>query len=443
MIDTTWNRRTWALAGPVIITNISIPLLGAVDTAVVGHLPEPQSLGAIAVGALIFNVLYHGCNFLRMGTTGLTAQAYGAHDGEQLRNWFFRSVLVAASIGLIISVLQSPILQLSLYSIGASQEVSSISEDYFNIRIWGAPFALSNIAVVGWFIGTQNVRAALISQIFMNGLNIVLDLWFVIGLGWGIEGVAIATLASEISAVILAFFLARKIMNKMPGTFKLSRLLDLSNLRRMFSINSNIFVRSLALQFALLTLTATGARIDDITLAANVVLFNFFLFTSYALDGFANAAEALVGQAVGQKNRLECREAVLATGKWAIVFALIFSIIFWFGGNTLINLLTNIVEIREAAREYVQWLVLLPVIAVWSFQLDGVYIGATWSREMRNGMLLSLLIFLVLLFLLVPIFANHGLWAAFTIFMGVRGATLMIWYPNLELSIAKKTEREF
>ena len=435
MAESNWHRRTWAIAGPVIITNISVPLLGAVDTAVVGHLPEPKFLGAVAVGSLVFNFLYHGCNFLRMGTTGLTAQAYGARDGNQIRDWLFRSVVLSTSIGLILFSLQIPIITFSLYLIGASKEVSSIAGNYFEIRIWGSPLALSNIAILGWFIGTQNVRAALISQVFMNTLNIFLDLWFVIGLGWGVEGVALATLISEMATVVLALLIAATMLRKIPGSFDLHRLFNFTELQHMFVVNANIFVRSLCNQLVHVTLTAIGARIGDITLAANVILLNFFLFISYGLDAFANAAEALVGEAIGRKNRVECRKAVEATTKWALGFSFIFCLFFFIFGGMLIDLLTTIPEVRTTAQEYLPWIILLPIVAVWAFQFDGIYIGATWSREMRNSMILAVTAFLGSLVILLPEFSNHGLWAAYIIFLGVRGIMLIVWYPGLESTI--------
>tara|TARA_B100001123_G_scaffold435855_1_gene565144 strand:- start:195 stop:1331 length:1137 start_codon:yes stop_codon:yes gene_type:complete len=370
-----------------------------------------------------------------MGTTGLTAQAYGARDGNQIRDWLFRSIVLSTSIGLVLFSLQLPIIDFSLYLIGASKEVSSIAENYFEIRVWGSPFALSNIAILGWFIGTQNVRAALISQVFMNTLNILLDLWFVIWLGWGVEGVAVATLISEITTVVLALLITARIFRNIPGSFDLHRLFNFTELQHMFVVNANIFVRSLCNQLVHVTLTAIGARIGDITLAANVILLNFFLFISYGLDAFANAAEALVGEAIGKKSRIDCSKAVKTTTKWAFGFSLIFCLLCLVFGGVLIDLLTTIPEVRTAAREYLPWIVLLPIVAVWAFQFDGIYIGATWSREMRNSMILAVIAFLGSLVVLLPEFSNHGLWAAYIIFLGVRGIMLIVWYPGLEAGI--------
>ncbi|MBT3306143.1 MAG: MATE family efflux transporter [Alphaproteobacteria bacterium] len=435
MTAENWNRKTWMLAGPVILSNVSVPLLGAVDTAVVGQLPGPHYLGAVAVGALIFSVVYQGCNFLRMGTTGLTAQSLGAGDADEVRAWLARAGLLAITVGIILIVIQVPVIWASLLAVNPSDRVAPLTESYFSIRIWGAPMALLNLAMLGWFFGIQNTRAALATQIFMNGVNIVLDLWFVLGLGWGVEGVAWATLISEVSAVGLGLWLAARNLDRIGGHWQLSRIKNTGRLARMIRVNGDIFIRSMCLQAAFVMVISIGARMGDLTLAANAVLLNFQIFSAYAMDAFANAAEALTGEAVGARDRGRFRRAVKASSLWALIFSAGFTGLFYVVGPWLIDLLTSVEEVRQAARIYLPWVVALPMISVWSFQLDGIFIGATWTAQMRNGMAMSLAVFITALYLMVPDMGNHGLWLAFCTFMVTRALTLGVVYPRLERGV--------
>ena len=430
-----WHRRTWRIALPVMITNISVPILGIVDIAVVGRLPGPEFVGAVAVGALIFSMLYHGCNFLRMGTTGLTAQSFGAKDGSEVRTWLVRALFLGAVIGILMIAAQWVIFETSTLIIGPSEKVRPLTEEYFYIRIWGAPASLANYALLGWFFGVQNTRAALITQIFMNGMNVILDFWFVMGLGWGVAGVAWATLISEISAVALGLIFAAQHLNKLGGRFKRADIMQAAPLKRMLSVNRDIFIRSMCLQTVFIVLTSIGARMGDTVLAANAILLHIQIFTSHALDGFAMAAEALAGEAKGAKSRKRFDAAVRASSIWSLIVAVFLCIATALLGGAVIDLLTTQESVRAVARQYLIWSVFLPLLSVWSYQLDGIFIGCTWSREMRNSMILSLTAYLIALAALVPVFGNHGLWAGLAVLMVARTITMGWMLPRLQKTI--------
>ena len=428
----SWDKKTWRLAGPVILSNMSVPLLGAVDIAVVGHLPEPQFLGAVAVGALIFSLIYHIMNFLRMGTTGLTAQALGAQDTAEVRAWLARAAILSGAISIGILALQTPILWVSLHLVGASPEVSALAADYFLIRVWGAPAALAIYALTGWFFGIQNTRAALILQLWLNGLNIVLDLWFVLGLGWAVEGVAAATLIAKYVAVVLGLILVRRELRRIGGQWQIGDVYHIARLKRMARVNGDIFLRSIGVQLVLVVFKSTGARMGDLELAANSILLQMSFFMVFGLDGFANAAEAMVGKAVGAKDREQFRQAVKVTTRWAAIFAILFSFCFFVGGKHIIAMMTSIAEVQTVANQYLDWVIAMPIISVWCFQLDGVFIGATWTRAMRNTMAVSTALYIGCVLLTVPAFGNHGLWFSFLLFFAFRGITLAFHYRALE-----------
>ena len=438
------HREVWRLAGPIIVANLSIPLLGAVDTAVMGHLSEPYYLGAIAIGALIFSYLYWGFSFLRMGTTAFAAQASGAGDATEIAMALARAILSAAALGLAVVLIQAPIVSLALAFIDASAEVESHARSYYQIRIWGAPAALANFAILGWLFGIRRAGVALVMQIFMNGLNIVLDLWFVIGLGWGVEGVAAATVVSEYSACVLGFLLCKPRLRALrltprPLKFWIASVLESRAVARLFTVNRDIFVRTLCLVSAYAIFTARGARMGDVVLAANAVLLILQTFLSFGLDGFAQAAEAMVGGAKGARDRAALRVTVRVTTQWAAVTALVYALAYALLGEFLIALLTDMEEIKATARRYLPWLVASPLISVWCYQLDGIFIGATQSRDMRNAMILSFAVFVAAVALLQPQLGNHGLWLALMIFMVARAITLGVRYPRLERAVAERS----
>ena len=422
------DRDVWRIAAPMILSNISVPLLGMVDTGVTGHLDSPSYLGAVAIGATIFGFLYTGMNFLRMGTTGIAAQRFGAEDNDGLRVSLGQALIVSFLIALSLIALHVPIGQFAMNLIGAEPDVESYALEYFSIRIWSAPGTLANYVLIGWFIGLQNARVPLYIFLTINISNIILDLLFVLGLGMKVDGVALASVIAEYSGVVVGLFFAARALRNRSGHWPMARLFNVRAYSAFFAVNANLFVRTMALMFAFAFVTAQGARLGGLVLAANAVLMNLQNLTAFALDGFAHAAEALVGKAVGQKRRDILQHSVRLALKWSLLFALGFCVLYVLIGPPLIRLLTNLPDVRSTAMEYLPWLVISPLISVWSFLYDGVYVGATRAKEMRNLMVISTFVVFLPAWFLLQDYGNHGLWLAFTIFMASRGALMHIWY---------------
>lgn len=433
-----WHRRVWRLAGPLILSNLSVPLMGAVDTAVMGHLPAAAYIGAVALAATVFNFVYWGLGFLRMGTTGFTAQAFGARDALEIRAALFRPLLLAGLLGLSLIALQAPIGWLAFRLLDGSLEVTALARTYYDIRIWGAPAALASYALWGWLLGVQRARETFLLQILLNGVNILLALLFVVGFGWRIAGVAGATLVSEWLAALVGLALSLQAMRGFHAVERLTRarVLARAALLDLFRTNGNIFLRTLCLIFAFSYFTSRSARMGDLVLAANAVLFQFQLFMSYGLDGFANAAAAFVGSAIGAVNRRDFQNAVRITTFWAAALAGLATVVYALLGPSLIDLLTSQQAVRATARAYLPWMIASPLVSFWCFQLDGVFFGATSTAEMRNAMTLSLAAYLAATELLLPRWGNDGLWLALLIFMAVRGLALGAYYPRLERRVA-------
>ena len=435
MSEGNWNRRVWRLAGPLMLANITIPLLGAVDTAVVGHLDEVYYLGAVAVGSLIFNFLYWGFGFLRMGTTGFAAQAHGADDRGEAVATLGRAMVIAVVIGIGLLALQSLIIEGAMAIMEAGADVDAQTRAYYAIRIWSAPAALANYVVLGWFLGMQNARAGLIIQLVINLINIVLDLAFVVGLGMAVEGVAMATVIAEYAGLGLGLVMIRSALARGGVAIDWKRVLDPARMRHMIGVNRDIFLRTLCLITAFAYLTIQGARMGDVILAANAVLLIMLTFMAYALDGFANAAQALVGRAVGEGSKADYRGVVRASTIWALAFAAAFTLVYAATGALIIDGLTTLPEVRAAARLALPWMIAAPLISVWGYQLDGIFIGAMLTREMRNAMILSLFVFLAAVEIFRPLYGNHGIWLGFTLFMVARGVTLGYYFPRIEKGI--------
>ena len=409
---------------------MTVPLLGIVDTAVVGHLDSPVYLAAVAVGAVVFGFLFTACNFLRMGTTGVAAQRHGAEDLAGLKSLLAQSLLVVAAISVALLALQAPVLALALRLIAPEPQVSALAAEYFQIRIWAAPAVLANFVLVGWFIGMSNGRVPLIIMVTVNLLNILLDLLFVVVLDWRVAGVAAASVIAEYSGMALGLWLAWRTLRTLgaPARWRLDE-------RRVFtallSVNASLLVRTLSLMFAFAFLTAQGARLGSSVLAANAVLIQFLYLLSYALDGLANAAEALVGRAVGRRDEEGLRRAIRLSMLWSVVVAAGFMFAYALAGPSLIRLMTGLEEVRALALAHLPWLIAAPLVCLWPFLYDGIFVGATRAREMRDTMLLATFGIFVPGWYLLQGFGNHGLWAAFLAFMAVRGLGLHLWLRHL------------
>ncbi|MGF1466304.1 MAG: MATE family efflux transporter [Sandaracinaceae bacterium] len=423
------HRRILALAGPVMVSNVTTPLLGVVDTAVVGRIPDPAYLGAVAVGSLVFTFVFWAFGFLRMGTTGLTSQAVGARDGTEVGAALGRSVLLGAAFGLLLLALLWPIRELAFGLLPGSAKVEGLARGYVDLRFLAAPATLMNYALLGWFLGLGQARTALVLQLVLNGANIVLDATFVLALGWGVRGVALGTVLAEALALALGLWLAARALRGY-GPLRLAAIRQAGALRRTVGVNLDIMVRSLALMAVFVVFTAEGARRGDVILAANAVLLQLISVSAFFLDGVAYAAEALVGRAVGAADRRGLEDAVRMTTAWAAALAVGLSAVYAATGPWLIDALTVDAGARATARAFLPWAVAGPVVGVWAFQLDGIFIGATRGPDMRNASLLSLAIFGVAYAGLVP-WGNHGLWASLFVHYGARTGTLLAYVPGL------------
>ncbi len=416
-----WHRRVLTLALPIVLANLTQPILGAVDTAVAGHLDGPQYLGGVALGGLVFSFVFWGFGFLRMGTTGLVAQAFGARDAVALRASLLRALMLALAIGVAVLVLQAPIVRYALVALGGSAAVQQTASTYCHARIWAAPFALANYVVLGYLLGCQRVRLALVVQVFINAMNVVAVLLSVYRFGWGIAGIGAATAFADFCGFALGVALLWRLRERGLAPLGVRALFDGHAIRRLVAINRDIFIRTLCLLGAFGWFAHLGARQGDALLAANALLLNFQTFTAYGLDGFAHAAEALVGAAAGARDRHAFRQAVKVTMLWSVIGAAGFSVAYWLGGEWIIGQLTDQAVVRAAALRYLPWAAVLPLASVAGFQLDGVFIGATRTRELMVAMGVSFAVFAVAAWALVGAMGNHGLWMALTVFMVTRG----------------------
>lgn len=417
------HKRVWALAAPMILSNLSVPLVALVDSAVIGHLPHAHQLAAVAVGGSLYTLLVWTVGFLRMGTTGFSAQAAGRDDGGALRQILLQGLLLGGLLAALLIGQALPLSDAALKLMNPSVQLDELARSYLHIRLFGLPAALTTYALVGWLLGTQNARGPLAILLAISLINVALDLLFVLGLQWGVAGAAWASVIAEWSGALLGLYLARRALRAYAGSLDWAALRRWINWRPLLAVNRDIFIRTLALQAVFFLITVQGARLGDATVAANALLLNGLLLTAHALDGLAHALEALCGHALGARDRTALRRTLIIAGIWSLLASVAFALFFLLGGHWFIRLQTNIEGVREAAFTNLPYLALLPLIAVWSYLLDGLFIGATRAREMRDAMLLALLLSLPLAWALQPL-GNQGLWLAFLSFMGLRSLCL-------------------
>ena len=439
MAEHSLYRRVIQLAIPVVLANLSVPLLGAVDTATMGHMDAPYYLAALAIGSLIFSFMYWGFGFLRMGTTGFAAQALGAKDPEALGNSLMQAIILALIIAVVVVLAQGLISALAFSVLAGSAEAMGHAQAYFEIRIWSAPATLATYAIIGWFIGIQRTRDTLVVQLVLNGLNAALDYWFVVGLGWGVEGVALGTVIAEYTALIVAVLLVRRRWQANGASTSREGMLNTGSLVRLVSVNSDIFLRTFCLVTAFALVTREGGRLGDVWLDANAILMMFVTFLSYGLDGFAMAAEGLVGSAFGARDRKALQAAARTSTILAVATAGAYSLVYLMFGPAIIGLLTSLQEVQAIAEAYLPWVIAIPLLSVWCYQLDGIFIGAQRSRDMRNMMIVSFAVFLLVLYGGLADMGNHAIWAALLSFFILRGVTLMVRYPALLRAAEKPT----
>jgi MATE family multidrug resistance protein len=426
------HRESWRLAWPLILSNLSVPLLGIVDTAVVGHLDTPRYLGGVALGAMLMSVIYWMFGFLRMGTTALTAQAFGAADSAETRAALGRAMLLATGLGLSVILVGPLVVTLSERLFAPDREVGTEFQRYLAIRLVGAPAALASMALFGWLLGLQDSRRPLLLMLVTNGINAVLAILLVFGFGMATAGVALATVLAEYGGLGLGLLVARKAWRQQGGWPGWPRIMMLDRFRRLLAVNRDLFLRSLMLEAAFLAFTTIGSRQGELVLAGNAVLMNFFTVAAYGLDGFAHATEAMVGRAVGARNRPGFQAAVRAGFANAAVLALLMTLAFAVLGGWGVRLMTGLEGVRVQAMVFLPYIVALPLVSVWAFLFDGVFFGATRTAELRNGMAASLAVFAAFLWLLLPPLGNHGLWLAFLVFLAGRGVILGLIYRRAD-----------
>lgn len=425
------HRHILAIALPVVISNVSTPLTGLVDTAVMGRLEDAAYIGAIALGSIILTFLFWGMGFLKMSTSALTAQACGAGNDDEIRACLFRALGIGLAAGSLMVIFHGPLGSLAFDLVEGTQKVETLAKRYFDVRIWSAPAVLANYVLVGWFIGLGKAKIALVIQIVLNVVNLLLDVYFVLWLGYDVAGVAAASAIAEYTALGLGVWLMMRNLKLRAGIFSMARILDPEKLRRTLAINRDILIRTLCLIFAFSWFTTQGAKGGDVLLATNAILLNLVTLSAHLLDGFAVAAETLTGQAYGAKNKQNFTRAVKLSTLWAVVISLFVSLALWLGGGFLIGLLTVNMDVRNTAMIYLPWAASAPVAAILAYQLDGVYNGVTRTAEMRNLMIVSLAFYLGAWWILAPLYGNHGLWAALIFFLLARGLTLAMRYPAM------------
>ncbi len=429
------HARVLRIAVPIVISNATVPLLGLVDTGVVGQLGEAAPIGAVGIGALVLTAVYWIFGFLRMGTTGLAAQARGQGNSAEVAALLTRALMIGLGAGAVMILCQVPLFWGAFRLAPASAEVEGLARGYMAIRVWSAPAAIAIYGIIGWLIAAERTRDVLMLQVWMNGVNIALDLLFVLGFDWGVRGVAVATFLAEWSGLAMGLWLCRAAF-RVPDWRDWARVFDRARLVTMARVNSDILIRSALLQAVIVSFLFLASDFGDVTLAANQVLLQFLEITAFALDGFAFAAEALVGHAMGARALATLRRAAWLSSLWGIGLAVALALGFWFGGPWVIDLLAKAPGVQAEARVYLPWMVAVPILGVAAWMLDGIFIGATRTGDMRNMMLVSFAVYVASVAVLLPLMGNHGLWAALLICFVARGVTLGLRYPALERAAA-------
>lgn len=421
------DKKIFRLALPNIISNITIPLLGMIDIAIAGHLGSAIYIGAIALASNIFNMVYWNFGFLRMSSSGFTAQAYGARNFGEAMNVLIRSLIVAIGFGILILILQVPIEKLAIGFIKSGPETIQNVEFYFRICIWSAPAVLGVYAFKGWFIGMQNARTPMIISIINNVLNIVLSLIFVFGFDMKIKGIALGTMLSQIITFAISIALWFRFYSKMLKYINLKSVLETTALKSFFKVNGDVFIRTFMLTLVTTFFTFVSSGMGDTILAVNALLMQFFMLFSYFMDGFAYAGEALTGRFIGSKNHLLLRYMIKRLFFWGFIVSAVSALLYVLFPNQILEVLTNNQEVIDATKSFTFWTILIPITGFAAFLWDGIFIGATASKEMRNAMVLSAITFFVCYYSTKTYLGNNALWLSFIIYLAVRGIIQTLW----------------
>lgn len=432
------HRRVLYLAIPVVLSNATMPILGAVDTAVVGQMGLAAPIGAVGIAAVIITAIFWLFGFLRMGVSGLTAQALGEKNIIEANALLIRSLIIGFVVGLFFIILQSPLFFGALFISPASEDVKFLAKEYLNIRIYSGPAVIGLYGITGWLIAKERTKSIFLIQFLMNTINISLDLVFVLQLEMGVEGVAFASLIAEWSGFLIGLWYTKEAFGK--STWKNKKyIFDTIRLKKMAIVNSDILIRTLLLQAAILSFIFLGSSFDDNTLAANQILIQFLHIASYGLDGFAVASESLVGKAVGAKKINDLRQTVKVTSIWGAITIIFMTAFFWIFGDIFIKLMTTSIDIQNITIQYLPWMIVAPLAGGASWMLDGIFIGATRTTDMRNMMIISFIVYIISIIIFLPYFGNHGLWLALIIFYIARGITLGLRYNKIEISLITKS----
>ena len=432
------HRRVLYLAIPVVLSNATMPILGAVDTAVVGQMGLAAPIGAVGIAAVIITAIFWLFGFLRMGVSGLTAQALGEKNITEANALLIRSLIIGFIVGLFFIILQSPVFFGALFISPASEDVKFLAKEYLNIRIYSGPAVIGLYGITGWLIAKERTKSIFLIQFLMNAINISLDLVFVLQLEMGVEGVASASLIAEWSGFLIGLWLTKEAFGK--STWKNKKyIFDTIRLKKMAIVNIDILIRTLLLQAAILSFIFLGSSFDDNTLAANQILIQFLHIASYGLDGFAVASESLVGKAVGAKKIDDLRQTVKVTSIWGAITIIFMTAFFGIFGDIFIKLMTTSIDIQNITTQYLPWMIMAPLAGGASWMLDGIFIGATRTTDMRNMMIISFIVYIISIIIFLPYFGNHGLWLALIIFYIARGITLGLRYNKIEISLTTKS----